>query len=290
MAKWLMYVNILLAGIAISATGCRCPGAFCLDRGCAPCGFTEPGIGACGADVACGAEPGCTSCTSCSAGGCSGGSCGKSCGFENCEIYYPDNSRPCPPPTCGVEPTCGAPSCGAPACGFDNTCGCDGFAAGRWRGLNRPPQIVNRTMWGSVGGLFGCCTGCCDCYWSEWYNDPPDCCDPCNCCAEYVGPKCCGLNRKMGLRRALWGQRLGGRNGYPQTSFMAPSDGSISAAAPHIAAAYIEDDPVIRKYQRVDSPTDSIPFQPVPRNNSGSDRDDNDRDGRTTLLNSPQIR
>ncbi|MEM8864731.1 MAG: hypothetical protein AAGF31_04215 [Planctomycetota bacterium] len=42
-----------------------------------------------------------------------------------------------------------------------------------------------------------CCDDCCgDCclgcdkelYWSEWHNDPPRCCDPCDKCGNWVGP------------------------------------------------------------------------------------------------------
>jgi hypothetical protein len=39
------------------------------------------------------------------------------------------------------------------------------------------------------------CGGCCDCggcsselYWSEWHNDPPQCCDPCDCHGNWIGP------------------------------------------------------------------------------------------------------
>ncbi len=42
-----------------------------------------------------------------------------------------------------------------------------------------------------VRGAFSsawCCTGCnCETYWSEWHNDPPRCCDPCDRCGNYVG-------------------------------------------------------------------------------------------------------
>jgi hypothetical protein len=29
-------------------------------------------------------------------------------------------------------------------------------------------------------------------YWSEWHNDPPRCCDPCNRCGQWVGPSAGG--------------------------------------------------------------------------------------------------
>jgi hypothetical protein len=25
-------------------------------------------------------------------------------------------------------------------------------------------------------------------YWSEWHNDPPQCCDPCDRCGNWIGP------------------------------------------------------------------------------------------------------
>ena len=38
------------------------------------------------------------------------------------------------------------------------------------------------------GPLCGC--GGCDgeAYWSEWHNDPPECCDPCDKYGNWVGP------------------------------------------------------------------------------------------------------
>ncbi|WP_145099485.1 hypothetical protein [Anatilimnocola aggregata] len=29
-------------------------------------------------------------------------------------------------------------------------------------------------------------------YVGEWVSDGPDCCDPCNKCGNFVGPRCCG--------------------------------------------------------------------------------------------------
>lgn len=38
------------------------------------------------------------------------------------------------------------------------------------------------------------CSQCGECYWHEWFSDPPDCCDPCNRCGRFVGGGCgsCG--------------------------------------------------------------------------------------------------
>jgi hypothetical protein len=49
--------------------------------------------------------------------------------------------------------------------------------------------------WNSISSNCCCCGGCCDCggcscemYWSEWHNDPPQCCDPCDRCGNWIGP------------------------------------------------------------------------------------------------------
>jgi hypothetical protein len=50
-------------------------------------------------------------------------------------------------------------------------------------------------VWYSISKNCCCCGGCCDCggcsselYWSEWHNDPPQCCDPCDRCGNWIGP------------------------------------------------------------------------------------------------------
>jgi hypothetical protein len=37
-----------------------------------------------------------------------------------------------------------------------------------------------------LGRLCGC-TGCGELYWTEWFNDPPALCDPCDACGNYTG-------------------------------------------------------------------------------------------------------
>jgi hypothetical protein len=51
-----------------------------------------------------------------------------------------------------------------------------------------------------LNGRCFCGQSCCDRYWGEWVSDPPDCCDPCNQCGNFVGPRCCG----PGPLRRLW--------------------------------------------------------------------------------------
>jgi hypothetical protein len=128
--------------------------------------------GSCGSDVACGCDAGC--------------SCDPTCEFDvvNGRKYAGKTwscCRECGPPIC----TCtGSGSCG-------QSCGCNGDGNSGQRGCLR---CVCRygTCCGRVVGLvdrFCGCTGCDgELYWSEWHNDPPRCCDPCDCHGNWVGP------------------------------------------------------------------------------------------------------
>jgi hypothetical protein len=51
------------------------------------------------------------------------------------------------------------------------------------------------------------CKGCGDCYWDEWYSDPPDECDPCDDCGNYIGERCCPPKRFKGVYAHLKGGR-----------------------------------------------------------------------------------
>jgi hypothetical protein len=77
--------------------------------------------------------------------------------------------------TCG--PNCG-PSCGScAACGQEAGCGSPGDGCNSCKKGNRVCPIL---------GAFQC-NGCGELYWSEWFNDPPRCCDPCDCYGNYLG-------------------------------------------------------------------------------------------------------
>ena len=43
-----------------------------------------------------------------------------------------------------------------------------------------------------------CCDSCGEKYCSEWSNDPPACCEPCNNCGDYIG---CDKNPWVGPKR-----------------------------------------------------------------------------------------
>ena len=44
---------------------------------------------------------------------------------------------------------------------------------------------------GAVGNALSCGAGCGEIYVDEWVSDPPDCCDPCDNCGNWVGPRQC---------------------------------------------------------------------------------------------------
>ena len=79
---------------------------------------------------------------------------------------------------CGVEcaapvaSSCGCGSCGSPHAGATYG-GCWSPGADLIRGIDRL--------------LGGCCNGCGELYWSEFHNDPPDTCDPCDCHGNWTG-------------------------------------------------------------------------------------------------------
>jgi hypothetical protein len=149
------------------AYGSGCGGSACSGPSCASepaCGCGE-GCGVNGRQFAgdtwkCCRECGPPICT------CTGPShtCGSGCGCaDNCE------------PGCGCEP---APGCGTSrACCGANNCHFGGLFFASWCG-----RVV-----GCVDRFCGC-TGCDgELYWHEWHNDPPRCCDPCDCHGNWVG-------------------------------------------------------------------------------------------------------
>jgi len=172
-------LSSLVAGMLASSTGCGLlQSVFCY-RPCVSQGDCGPGYCGSGCDEGCG--PACASMrrpvrapmrippramarANCDVG------CGIECG------------RPCRGPYCGSCVPCGDP-CGDP-CGS----GCYG------RCWHRGPLsclfalLTRGCWWGS-----GC--GCSEeRYWGDFYSDPPDCWDPCDCYGNYTGGGCadCG--------------------------------------------------------------------------------------------------
>jgi hypothetical protein len=83
---------------------------------------------------------------------------------------------------CSCDGVCGQCCGGACGSGCDSACddGCCGDSQGE----------------GLMGKLFGC-TGCGECYWNEWHNDPPPLCEPCDRCGNYIGPGSVGHYRAL---------------------------------------------------------------------------------------------
>jgi hypothetical protein len=108
-------------------------------------------------------------CETCGSNGCWGGcgsgncSCGSSCG-------------------CGDNVACGGQCDGS--CG--GSCGCGNGGDGCCSGCTVPGGPCVRLL-RRIGSKLDC-AGCGECYWNEWYNDPPSCAEPCDCCGNYIGP------------------------------------------------------------------------------------------------------
>jgi hypothetical protein len=64
--------------------------------------------------------------------------------------------------------------------------------------------------YGFWSSLLGCRAGCGRMYWGEWAYDPPDACDPCDDCGEWVGPRCCPPSGWFTFWQGLCGLRCGG--------------------------------------------------------------------------------
>jgi hypothetical protein len=84
----------------------------------------------------------------------------------------------------------------------DRLCAVDCLPTGDWEGTDMCRLASFVLLLVVAAASTGCCYNCrgwhgrhwcgpsCgECYWSEWFNDPPDCCDPCDCYGNYAGPK-----------------------------------------------------------------------------------------------------
>lgn len=87
--------------------------------------------------------------------------------------------------------SCNAPACSTPDCGDCGRCDLCCFNPLR-----------------SLFSAIHCSSGCGEFYYDEWINDPPDACDPCDDCGNYVGPRCCPPRWFLGVRN-MCGYRCG---------------------------------------------------------------------------------
>jgi hypothetical protein len=107
-------------------------------------------------DCGCGGE-------TCGGGFCTGGACSK-CGQKSC--------------TCGDKVACGD-GCG----GRSDWTGCSSCQGGCGGGCGACGK--RSPCW--LLDAFCKCSGCGELYFNEWCNDPPSCCDPCDCYGNWVG-------------------------------------------------------------------------------------------------------
>lgn len=159
------------------------------------------GTGVCGDAIGCAVEAGCgceTECCDAVGGGCSiAGQRWRG----DCQCDGPRINVCTGPECCDCEPACGCgePECGVGGCGDVCGGGCGGCGRGPLRGFlgemgfgARSVACECRRVFGPLFGCLGCVGGCGGCdkelYWSEWHNDPPRCCDPCDSHGGWVGP------------------------------------------------------------------------------------------------------
>ncbi len=125
-------------------------------------------VGVAGMNVGCClARRACRTCQPCH-GPCGGPTCGPPA-CESCGACGP-GPEACWPEACCPDrgPACGG-SCHGPPCG--------GCGAGSRCGLLR----------GILRCLCDDCNGCGEVYWGPFHSDPPDYCDPCDDCGNWIG-------------------------------------------------------------------------------------------------------
>jgi hypothetical protein len=110
---------------------------------------------------------------------------------------------------CTYHMQCGTGGCAAMA-GADACAGCGDVACAGRCGMGRGfgPLGFARYM-GTCGA------GCGGMYFNEWIADPPDACDPCDDCGNFIGRQCCmpRFRRWAVAARSMWGFRYDGRCG-----------------------------------------------------------------------------
>ena len=107
---------------------------------------------------------------------------GRSCGARHARVYAdcgddccPDCGRPLRERNCRSCGTCG--DCG---CECMDPCGECSYG----RPWHRGPLSC---MFALFTPAYWCGRGCGERYWGDFYSDPPDCWDPCDCHGNYTG-------------------------------------------------------------------------------------------------------
>jgi len=124
---------------------------------------------------------------------------------------------------------------------FSGCCGpafrvCDGYGGGAAGPCcNTGCDPCNWHPGKHLFGKIGCNSGCGDLYWSDWHSQPPDCCDPCDRCGNFVGRfftgnpcrsgcgSCCGGGGEWGGGYAGGSGCCGGAGGGYDAGPMVPT-------------------------------------------------------------------
>jgi hypothetical protein len=144
---------------------------------------------------------------------------------------------------CGDDPCavgCGSCDMAGPLC-------CDGVGQTR---------RVGRTLTEQLRYMRTCGAGCGDVYWGEWSYDPPDACDPCDACGNWIGPACCPPRGARPLLVGLLGRRFAGG---------CADSGCLSTDCDDGYGAWSGDDGLLDAWETIDSPEASqlVPSPPA---------------------------
>lgn len=111
---------------------------------------------------------------------------------------------------------------------------------------------------------------CGEFYWSEWFNDPPACCDTCNQCGEFVGPQPCLRAIPNWQRGYIYRSRqlhnpFVGPPPSAAADYDAPPDYTfyrdrIGGPGPHVAQAGMDDEGTISEGPMNEGPMDTPPM------------------------------
>lgn len=164
-------------------------------------------------------------CSSGGVGGCAG--CGDAC---TCGSGCTGGG------SSGADGACGCSSCGGAGC---DACGGCSLYRNKWCKCGPFPVL----RW--IGGWLDC-AGCGECYYNEWYNDPPACADPCDCYGNWAGSGGAGYYRAPYRMHHGW---VAGQ-GDAQTPEAAPLEqGPTSLTALDEAAAASGSDAIVSPAQ-----------------------------------------
>ena len=206
----------LLGGLLATNAGCGLLQAIFCCHPCGPRGDCVAGYG----------------------GDCCDEGCGPRCGPAARCGGPPRCARGCADGDMGCGGGCGAPcrgGCGRSCGPCDDPCAdpCGNGCYGRCWYRGPLSCVFALVMRGFGWGATWCGPNCGERYWGDYYNDPPDCCDPCDCHGNYTGGGCrsCGGGYHGGYTGGP-----GGFEGYSRNSVGGRINDGLPAARDNIVS------------------------------------------------------